>query len=294
MSELGRFVPYHLQCCYNLTETAGDRLLVRIPPAYDRLSVFQGFLSEQEPIFTYKSSTFLDDPETALWVVSYLERVVRVCAALLRAVYREHRLWYVPKDIVAFSRERGFSIKVPLRSRANVREVLELLDVIEATDFTPLPEQWCDRQLPGIDYHPGRTTRGGDFVYYNPWRRHKMDGLSARMSADSPRILPDDLKSGLVNPEEDVERTPHDDIRDYHPSYGWHYSQFNACVTAAHQDNTTVSEDDTAGPSSATAPASDDTAVVRRFLEDASVVRNDEGPMILSEIREYVRGRLMR
>lgn len=47
LSVLGRLVPYHLKCCCKSTETARDRLLVRIPPEYDRLNAFQGFLFEQ-------------------------------------------------------------------------------------------------------------------------------------------------------------------------------------------------------------------------------------------------------
>ena len=42
LSTLGRFVPFHFYCAYNLTEVARDRLLVRIPNAYSDLEVCQG------------------------------------------------------------------------------------------------------------------------------------------------------------------------------------------------------------------------------------------------------------
>lgn len=48
------------------------------------------------------------------------------------------------------------------------------------------------------------------------------------------------------------------------------------------------------GPSSVTAAATGDTAAVRRFLESAGVILNDEHPMTLLEMKSYVRGRLMR
>lgn len=166
MSVLGRFVPYHFQCCFNLSETARDLLLVRIPPGYDRLRLSQGFLFEKEPILTYKSITFLDDPDTGLWVVAYTERVFCVYAALRTDVYIECRLWYVPTYIIAFGRELGFAMEVSLGSRANVRELLEILDIIEAIDFSTFPEKSRFRQLRTIDYHLGRTERGSDFVYY--------------------------------------------------------------------------------------------------------------------------------
>lgn len=85
-------------------------------------------------MFTDKSSTFLNDQETVLWVLGYTERVVRVFVAFMLAVYNEYRLSYIPTDFIAFTRELGFALEVALGSRANGREVLELLDVIEATN----------------------------------------------------------------------------------------------------------------------------------------------------------------
>lgn len=52
------------------------RLLVVILETYDRLSLFQGFLFEQEPFFAYKSSVFIADAEDGFWVVAYSERNV--------------------------------------------------------------------------------------------------------------------------------------------------------------------------------------------------------------------------
>lgn len=46
--------------------------------------------------------------------------------------------------------------------------------------------------------------------------------------------------------------------------------------------------------SSAKSGTSDDTAAVRRFLEDAGVTGPDESPMTLSEMRVYVLGRMAR
>lgn len=47
MSVIGRFVPYHLRCCYGLTEVACDCFLVRVLAIYARLDACQGFLFEQ-------------------------------------------------------------------------------------------------------------------------------------------------------------------------------------------------------------------------------------------------------
>lgn len=43
MSELGRFVTYHLCCVYGLRESARDRLAVRIPVNFKNFEVSQGF-----------------------------------------------------------------------------------------------------------------------------------------------------------------------------------------------------------------------------------------------------------
>lgn len=100
---MSRFVTSQDQCCYGLWETVRDRLLVRITRAYERLCVWQGFLFEREPLFTYKSTTVIDDAEAGLKMVAYAERVVRVWTAFLFAVYSEYRLWYIPTDSITFA-----------------------------------------------------------------------------------------------------------------------------------------------------------------------------------------------
>lgn len=153
-------------------------------------------------------------------MVAYIECGVRGCVALLLAAYSEYHLWYVPTEIIAFAQELGFVIEVPVGYSTNIRQVLDLLDIIEATDFTTLQEQCRDRQSLVIYYHTGRTIREGDCVFYDPCRGHKIDERSARMPADATRIISDDLECGWVHTMEDVEWTLHKDTRDYHPIYG--------------------------------------------------------------------------
>lgn len=174
---------------------------MRITAAYERLNVSKGFLFEQEPIFTYKSSTFIDNPESSLWVVVFTERVVRVCVALLFSAYNEYRLWHVPSDIIAFSGERSFAMEVPLGSPSKIRNVLEFLEGIEATEFDTLPAQWRERSSRSIDYHPGRTRCGGDFFFYDPWRKRKIDEQSERVRGDAVRVIPDSVQCVWVQPK---------------------------------------------------------------------------------------------
>lgn len=64
---------------------------------------------------------------------------------------------------------------------------MELLDVFEATRFGTMADEWRDRQSRVIDYPPGRTERGGDYIFTDPWRGHKIDETSARIRSQSTR-----------------------------------------------------------------------------------------------------------
>lgn len=97
-------------------------------------------------------------------------------------------------------------MKVALGSLANVREVLELLEVIEHTNFETITDTWRERQSRAIDYHLGRTGRGADYVYYDPCRRQKIDELSACTLTDATGVVTDGLDCGWVHPKEDTER----------------------------------------------------------------------------------------
>lgn len=75
---LGSFVFYHLCFCYGLRETARYRLLARVTQRYSLLEVCQRFRYEQESILSYLARAFIDDQETGLWLVAYMEGVVHV------------------------------------------------------------------------------------------------------------------------------------------------------------------------------------------------------------------------
>lgn len=114
-----------------------------------------------------------------------------------------------------------------MRSHVNLLDVLELLGVMEGTNFTTLSEQWRDIQSRAFDYHRGLTRRRRDYFFYYPCRRHMIDELSASMRVNGTQIIPDYVERGWVHPEEGVERTLCDDKRDYHPNFWWPHSQFH-------------------------------------------------------------------
>lgn len=89
------------------------------------------------------------------------------------------------------------AMEVALVSRAKVREVLAMLDVIESTQFPGLPRLWHDRKSRAVDYHPGSTDDGADWVYYNPWeRRRKITSRVAVSRANATRLISDDFVIG--------------------------------------------------------------------------------------------------
>lgn len=299
LSVLGRFVPFHLQCCYNLTEGARDRIFPRIPGGWGRLATAQGFLFEQEPVFSYKARALIEDPTSGLWVVAVTERVVRVCAAVLMAAYAEYRLWWVPADIIMFARRLELDMAVPLGSYANVREVLEMLRVIETTRFEALPSTWRSRANRATDHHPGRTGIGGDFVYYDPHERRKIDENTARSRASAARVMPGDQPRDWDYDPDEVgqERTPRDSSRDYDPSAHGPVAAYvpPAPVASAGAHGGVVgtpAADASGGQGVAVNASSDDAAVIRRFLVEAGVIAENSDINTIGEMRGYLRGRL--
>ena len=95
-------------------------------------------------------------------MVAYTERVVRICSALLMTAYSQYRIWYLSPTVIRFARELGMNMEIPLGSTANVRELLEMLDVIESTRFEALPSSWNEPVSRSIDYRPGRSGPRGD------------------------------------------------------------------------------------------------------------------------------------
>lgn len=75
--------------------------------------------------------------------------MVRVFDESLIAANFEYRPWYMPRDIIAFAPALGMGLSVALGSRANVHELIEMIEVIEPT----LVENF---QIPGVN---GRYVR---------------------------------------------------------------------------------------------------------------------------------------
>lgn len=62
--------------------------------------------------------------------------------------------------------------------------------------------------MPAVYYHPGRTGTGGDFIYYVPLMRMKIDGQTARSGPAATRVFPEDMPIGWLHEENDTPRNP--------------------------------------------------------------------------------------
>ena len=90
-------------------------------------------------------------------MVAYTERVFHISSALLMAAYSQYRLLYVWPTVIRLARELGMGMAVTLGSATNVRELLEMLDIIDSTRLESLQESWSERVSRSVDYHPGRS-----------------------------------------------------------------------------------------------------------------------------------------
>lgn len=66
--------------------------------------------------------------------------------------------------------------KVVLGPPTNVREVLiRVISKDGGESIWDLPKRRHDRTYREIDYYPGLSGRGGEYVYYDPWVLRKID-----------------------------------------------------------------------------------------------------------------------
>lgn len=171
-------------------------------------------------------------------------------------------------------------MEVALGSRMNVSKMLEMLESIETTRFQDLPETWRYRTPRSVYCNPVLTGRGSDFVYYDPWRRQKIEEETASSSAVTTRVVPDNLSCGFTHVDEDVDRTPRDTSHDYVPyAYGAtsHYqgSYYASPSSAGGTENDGVEQPAVMTQSNEETPKSggaEDTTAERRFIEDAGVI----------------------
>lgn len=77
-------------CCFNLTEAARDHSFDRNAPIYHCVELCLGLKYEQETFFSYRSWALIDDGQSGLCVVVYMEGKCRasLCCAISSCIHR--------------------------------------------------------------------------------------------------------------------------------------------------------------------------------------------------------------
>lgn len=157
----------------------------------------------------------MEDRQSWLWTAAFTARVVPLCSAIIIAVDSENGLWYVPAVINTISGALGQGMSVAIGLRSNEPEILEMLEVIESTRFEHLLNAWHKRTFHTVDYHSGWPRLDGDFVYYDPWPRRKIDKCVANLRAITTRYVPNEVATGWEHVENDFDGPTRDESWDY-------------------------------------------------------------------------------
>lgn len=134
-------------------------------------------------------------------------------------------------------------------------------------------------------------------AYYDPWERRKIDANAAVNRASATCVVPEGMSFGLVHEDEDVERTPRDESRDFNG-----YVRVTETLPRMVQPNRTYGGGSSSNepyvgydmPATPGVTNDDGLTTVRRFLEESGVLSSSDPTMSLSELLAYVRGHLSR
>lgn len=121
---------------------------------------------------------------------------------------------------IRFARRHVIAMEVALRSLANVRELLNILDEMESTQFSSFLDSWRERMYRAIDYHPATVDEVAYFDTYDPWECRKIDHHTATNRASATRAFPEDMPFGWCHQKIDIKRTTRDESSDLN-GYVW-------------------------------------------------------------------------
>ena len=204
-SRHGLIVPWQHQEFNRMSQGARRANVIPVTSHWRSIEVPRGFYAELPLVFSYVTSRFLDDRDSGFWVLAYTEFAAVTAAFLLWDAYDNRRLWYLSRHMIRFIRE--LDLGPVLGSAENYQEVLRFLNLIEAKDWSTVPESnsfrergYSNRQ----DLSPGKTGSGGDFFHYDPWRNEEITAEGARERRNQVPTMPAGHPTGYKNVD-DVE-----------------------------------------------------------------------------------------
>ena len=141
-TKTGLAIPYQCTTHHLMTDEGRRAAFPRVTSGWDLIEVPRGCHAELPPVFSYKGSV-LRDRYSGWWVVAYTELIAKTAAFVLFDTYDSLRLWSLSKRCIAFCRQLDL---VPVLGNAeNAREFMDLLNLIEETDFASYPEEQRNR-----------------------------------------------------------------------------------------------------------------------------------------------------
>lgn len=188
-------------------------------------------------------------------------------------------------------------MEVALCSRPNVRESLELLEMMESIQFSSLSDIWRKRTHIEIDYHPVPVNEISDFGSHDPCERRKIDHHTTTNHVRTISVVPKDISFGWCHEKNDIECTASDKWGDFngYVSMTYYLPQMNQVPNKPYE-SCGSSSDPIVGLLSRTTPLAstcDDSAAIRCFLEKTGVLSSGEPAISLSEMCAFVCGRII-
>ena len=162
---------------------------VTVPGHWPEVESPKGCFVELPPVVTYLGTHLINDPFSGGWVILYSEWTARFGAHVLWEVYDPYRLWFVPSKMRAMIRLLDLS-KV-LGSRSSYAELLGLFDVVNHVDWPKVSENNRRSGNRLRDDSPGRSGRGGYYIFYDPRMRTEItEAKSEQLMEDHPDMPP--------------------------------------------------------------------------------------------------------
>lgn len=96
----------------------------------------------------------------------------------------------VPPDIIRVTSQLGMVIDMPLGSGPNVVVVMELLDIIESTQFLSLSYSCRECWHRSIDYHPGSVNEVPGVLFHDRYELLKIDQNTTTNRTSASRVVP--------------------------------------------------------------------------------------------------------
>ena len=296
-SRTGYFVPMHCIEIDLVRRRSRASRYVALPGTFcsGQMEMPRGFLADLPPVLTYLGSELIHDYcESGLWVVLYSEWVAKVAAALLWEAYDNLRVWFTPPMLRRFIRD--VDLTFVLGSARNYGDVLHLVAVIESTDWGMVPFEWMHRGNRPVtqDASPGRhNPRAGDFIYYDPWTRRRLNGPDeAELARQGAPTRPCGQRSGYTFDEEVVLRGCNEGV-DSADCHGASSDIEPAAETNPGEGELLVRDDgvvrETHLPATNEVEGMRDEGIIRDFLESAGIAPSNLGEDVAA-LRSLVAG----